>query len=55
MRDIPQIESISNDEWSLIFGNACVNGWNQLVVSGSKEYRGSERAGRHLTAGSLQD
>jgi hypothetical protein len=32
-----------------------VNGWNQLVVSGSKEYRGSERAGRHLTAGSLQD
>lgn len=28
MCDIPQIVAISNDEWSLIFGDACMNRWN---------------------------
>jgi hypothetical protein len=32
-----------------------VDGWNQLIVSGSEEYRRSKGAGHHLTAGCLQD
>jgi hypothetical protein len=53
--DIPQVESIPDYEGSFVFGNACVDGWNELVVSRSKEYRGSKGACHHLTAGCLQD
>ena len=25
--DVPEIEAVSDDEWSLIFGYACMNRW----------------------------
>ena len=55
MGDIPQVEPVTDDEWGLVLGDACMDCWNQLVVAGPTEHRRAKGAGCHFAAGCIDD
>lgn len=48
--DVPQVVAVSDHEWGLPFGDAGVDGREELRVSGAAEHGGSEGAGCHCAA-----
>lgn len=48
--DVPQVVAVSDYKWRFPFGDAGVDGWEELRVSGTAEHRGSEGAGGHRVA-----